>query len=66
MLGLELKPVMVEAIDKIDSAVVEIVQGKAGAAIVQPSLPRRRIVELLLQTGWCQCRRCASLPTRAG
>src|SRR5262245_40360582 len=48
-LGLELRPIMVPAIQGLDAAVAEVIRWKADAVVAQPSLPRRRIIELTTQ-----------------
>jgi putative tryptophan/tyrosine transport system substrate-binding protein len=48
-LGLEIQTVMINEPDELDSAFAAMKQGALDAAIVQPSLPRKRVADLALK-----------------
>jgi putative ABC transport system substrate-binding protein len=50
-LGMELRPTMAVAVAEFESIFAEMVKWRADAVVVQPSLPRRPIVELTLRHG---------------
>ena len=48
-LGIEMRPIMVLRADEFEAAFAEMARWEADAVVVQPSLPRRRAIELAQQ-----------------
>jgi putative ABC transport system substrate-binding protein len=65
-LGIEITPILIRSADEIDAGFAEMKKWRAEAVIVQPSLPQRRIAELVLQNRLPSFSPNANFPVEGG